>query len=255
MDDVKNICFMEMFHLESYESVTSGNERNLFFFFRMQIALFIRGISLPGADEGILYYLTPDWERLGSAKVWGDAAVQIFFALSPAWGGLITLSSYNKFDNDCYKDSLIVAVSNICTSFFAGLVIFSVIGFLAHELKEDVSKVVDQGAGLAFIVYPEVVARLPIAPIWSILFFVMLLTLGLDSQFALMETVTTAILDGLPVLRNYKTLVVLATTVFGYSGGIIFTTHVSKKKKNKILGLKINIIVEKLSGVNIFPGL
>lgn len=91
-----------------------------------------------------------------SAKVWGDAAVQIFFALSPAWGGLITLSSYNKFTNNCYKDSLIVAVSNIGTSFFAGFVIFSVIGFLAHELAVPVASVVDQGAGLAFIVYPEV---------------------------------------------------------------------------------------------------
>lgn len=88
--------------------------------------------------------------------MWGDAAVQIFFALSPAWGGLITLSSYNKFTNNCYKDSLIVAVSNIGTSFFAGFVIFSVIGFLAHELDVPVASVVDQGAGLAFIVYPEV---------------------------------------------------------------------------------------------------
>lgn len=121
-----------------------------------QIALFIRGILLPGANEGILFYLTPDWKRLMSAKVWGDAAVQIFFALSPAWGGLITLSSYNKFTNNCYKDSLIVAVSNIGTSFFAGFVIFSVIGFLAHELAVPVASVVDQGAGLAFIVYPEV---------------------------------------------------------------------------------------------------
>lgn len=92
-----------------------------------------------------------------SAKVWGDAAVQIFFALSPAWGGLITLSSYNKFTNNCYKDSLIVAISNIGTSFFAGLVIFSVIGFLAHELDVPVASVVDEGAGLAFIVYPEVI--------------------------------------------------------------------------------------------------
>ncbi|XP_015607712.1 sodium- and chloride-dependent glycine transporter 1 isoform X2 [Cephus cinctus] len=189
------------------------------------IALFIRGILLPGADEGILFYLTPDWRRLTSAKVWGDAAVQIFFALSPAWGGLITLSSYNKFTNNCYKDSLIVAVSNIGTSFFAGLVIFSVIGFLAHELNVPVASVVDQGAGLAFIVYPEVVARLPVAPVWSLLFFLMLLTLGLDSQFALMETVTTAILDGIPALRNYKFCVVLTAAVLGYAGGIIFTTN------------------------------
>ncbi|KAK0162879.1 hypothetical protein PV327_006618 [Microctonus hyperodae] len=189
------------------------------------IALFVRGILLPGAEEGILFYLTPDWRRLTSAKVWGDAAVQIFFALSPAWGGLITLSSYNKFDNNCYKDSLIVAVSNIATSFFAGLVIFSVIGFLAHELNVPVASVVDQGAGLAFIVYPEVVARLPVSPIWSLLFFVMLLTLGLDSQFALMETVTTAILDGIPALRNFKVWVVLGVSIFGYAGGIIFTTN------------------------------
>ncbi|XP_035724694.1 sodium- and chloride-dependent glycine transporter 1-like isoform X1 [Vespa mandarinia] len=189
------------------------------------IALFVRGILLPGAKEGILFYLTPDWRRLMSAKVWGDAAVQIFFALSPAWGGLITLSSYNKFTNNCYKDSLIVAVSNIGTSFFAGLVIFSVIGFLAHELDVPVASVVDQGAGLAFIVYPEVVARLPVAPLWSLLFFVMLLTLGLDSQFALMETVTTAILDGIPALRNYKFWVVLSAAVLGYAGGIIFTTN------------------------------
>lgn len=55
----------------------------------------------------------------------------------------------------------------------------------------------------------------------------MLLTLGLDSQFALMETVTTAILDGIPSLRNHKFWVVLTTAIIGYAGGIIFTTNVS----------------------------
>lgn len=70
-------------------------------------------------------------------------------------------------------------------------------------------------------------ARLPVAPVWSLLFFIMLLTLGLDSQFALMETVTTAILDGIPAMRNYKIWVVLGVSVIGYAGGIIFTTNVS----------------------------
>lgn len=128
------------------------------------------------------------------------------------------------------RDTLIVAVSNILTSFFAGFVIFSVIGFLAHELQVEVKNVVDQGAGLAFIVYPEVVARLPVSPLWSVLFFVMLLTLGLDSQFALMETVTTAILDRFPNLRDYKIWVVFIVAVFGYFGGLIFTTNVSYVK-------------------------
>lgn len=63
----------------------------------------------------------------------------------------------------------------------------------------------------------------------------MLLTLGLDSQFALMETVTTAILDAFPALRNYKLWVVLAAAVFGYAGGIIFTTNVSLQKRKIVL--------------------
>lgn len=62
----------------------------------------------------------------------------------------------------------------------------------------------------------------------------MLLTLGLDSQFALMETVTTAILDGIPALRNYKLWVVLGASIFGYAGGIVFTTNVSDNFRKQL---------------------
>ncbi|CAH1787244.1 unnamed protein product [Owenia fusiformis] len=189
------------------------------------IILFFRGVTLPGAGEGIRFYLTPDFSRLKTAKVWTDAAVQIFFSLSPAWGGLITLASYNKFYNDCFKDAMIVSISNISTSIFAGFVIFSIVGYLAHEMKTDVGKVVDQGAGLAFIVYPEVVTRLPVSPVWAVLFFVMLLTLGLDSMFALLETVTTALLDKFPDYRERKTWIVLAMCTLGYIGGLTICTN------------------------------
>ncbi|XP_033114228.1 sodium- and chloride-dependent glycine transporter 2-like [Anneissia japonica] len=157
--------------------------------------------------------------------VWLDAAVQIFFSLSTSWGGLLTLSSYNRFRNNCCFDAMFIAIANCLTSVFAGFVIFSIIGFMAHELGKEVSEVVDQGFGLAFIAYPEALTRLPAAPVWSVLFFFMLLTLGLDTQFTIMETVVTFITDVFPDLRMKKPKVLLASCSFMFLASLICVTE------------------------------
>jgi len=172
------------------------------------IILLIRAVTLEGASAGISFYLKPDFSRLSDINVWKDAAVQIFFSLSVAGGGLITLSSYNRFHNNIVRDTLIVCIGNCLTSFTAGFAIFSVLGFMATELGVEVADVARAGSGLAFEAYPDLVTRLPAAPFWSILFFLMLFTLGLDSQFAIVETVLTGILDFRPKLIPKKTLVV-----------------------------------------------
>uniref|UniRef100_A0AAX7VS08 Transporter n=1 Tax=Astatotilapia calliptera TaxID=8154 RepID=A0AAX7VS08_ASTCA len=178
------------------------------------VILLIRGVTLPGAADGILYFITPKWEKLNDAKVWKDAATQIFFSLSAAWGGLITLSSYNKFHNNCYRDTIIVTCTNSATSIFAGFVIFSVIGFMAHELKVPIEKVADEGPGIAFVVYPEALTRLPLSPFWAIIFFLMLLTLGLDTMFATIETIVTSVSDEYPkYLRKHKPIFTLVCCV------------------------------------------
>ncbi|XP_071821966.1 sodium- and chloride-dependent glycine transporter 2-like isoform X2 [Apostichopus japonicus] len=190
------------------------------------LILLILGLTLPGHEKGIQFFITPDWERVADPQIWLAAAIQIFYSLSAAWGGLITLSSYNKFHNNCYADSMFVAIANCCTSIFAGFVIFSIVGFMAHELNQDIEDVVDQGYGLAFIAYPEAVARLPASPVWSILFFLMLLTLGLDSEFAIIETVVTAIVDEFPdKLRNKKPIVLAVVCIIGYLIGLICVTE------------------------------
>ncbi|XP_060080599.1 sodium- and chloride-dependent glycine transporter 1-like [Ylistrum balloti] len=171
------------------------------------LILLVRGLTLPGAGEGIKFYLIPDFNKLKNFQVWGDAAVQIFYSIGPAWGGLITMASYNKFHNNCYRDAMIVPFVNCGTSVFAGLVIFSVLGFMAHETGVDIEKVVTHGPGLAFVAYPEAMTTLPISPLWAVLFFLMLFTVGLDTQFGMFETMTSAFVDEFPdLLANRKEL-------------------------------------------------
>ncbi|XP_073704394.1 sodium- and chloride-dependent glycine transporter 1 isoform X1 [Garra rufa] len=189
--------------------------------------LFIRGITLDGAVSGIKYYLTPQWEKILDAKVWGDAASQIFYSLGCAWGGLITMASYNKFHNNCFRDSIIISVTNCGTSVYAGFVIFSILGFMANHLGVDVSEVADHGPGLAFVAYPEALTLLPISPLWSLLFFFMLILLGLGTQFCLLETLVTAVVDEIGtdwIIKN-KTYVTLGVAIIGFLLGVPLTSQ------------------------------
>ncbi|XP_043243346.1 sodium- and chloride-dependent glycine transporter 1-like [Amphibalanus amphitrite] len=187
--------------------------------------LLIRGATLDGALDGVKFYITPNVTRLGDAGVWADAATQIFYSLGPSFGGLITLASYNRFKNNCMRDAIVVAFTNCTTSVFAGFVVFSILGFMAKQLGKEVKDVIASGQGLAFIAYPEAVVHMPISPLWAILFFAMLITLGLDSQFTMTETLTTALFDEWPQLRSRKAAVVMGTSVIGFILGLSMTAN------------------------------
>lgn len=170
--------------------------------------LLIRGLTLPGSLDGIKFYIIPRFEELKKFQVWGDAALQIFYSVGMAWGGIITMASYNKFNHDVYKDALIVPLINCGTSIFSGFVIFAVLGFMAHETGVSVDHVVTQGPGLTFVAYPEALSKLPISSLWAVLFFLMLFIIGLDSQFGMFETMLSAFMDEYPTyLRGKKTLI------------------------------------------------
>lgn len=67
------------------------------------LVLIIRGATLPGSLDGVRFYLSSDWSKLLSAQVWSDAASQIFYSLGIGFGGLLSMASYNKFDNNVVR--------------------------------------------------------------------------------------------------------------------------------------------------------
>ncbi|XP_057695908.1 solute carrier family 6 member 4a [Corythoichthys intestinalis] len=191
------------------------------------LVLLIRGATLPGAWRGVVFYLKPDWEKLLSTTVWIDAAAQIFFSLGPGFGVLLAFASYNPFHNNCYKDALVTSSVNCLTSFLSGFVIFTVLGYMAEMRQQDVDAVAkDAGPSLLFIIYAEAIANMPAATFFAIIFFLMIIMLGLDSTFAGLEGVITAMLDEFPnVLVRRRECFVLGLVCVCYLGALSTLTY------------------------------
>lgn len=177
--------------------------------------LLIRGVTLDGASTGIHYYLFPKWEKLLERKVWISAATQVFFSLGPGFGTLLALSSYNKFNNNCYKDAIITSSINCMTSFIAGFVIFSVLGYMSKIQNLPIDEMGMEGEGLIFVVYSDAIATMPGSFFWAILFFFMLITLGLDSTFGGLEAMITGLCDEYPKLLGRRREIFVAVLLGG----------------------------------------
>lgn len=187
--------------------------------------LLVRSVTLDGAGAGLLYYVTPRWEALLGPGPWIDGATQIFFAYSIGMGALPTLGAYNAYNHNSYRDALITCVVNTLTSLIAGVVTFSILGHVALEQGTTVANVVTSGPGLVFLTYPEVVLRLPGAPIWSAVFFTMLVVLGIDSEFCIVEALVAGLADQWPILKTHRKKFTAAVCGLMFLLGLPMVTH------------------------------
>ncbi|KAI1902894.1 hypothetical protein AGOR_G00021010 [Albula goreensis] len=188
------------------------------------VALLINNVQLPGALDGIRFFIIPEWEKLKSVEVWVNGAAQIFNSIGIGFGSLMAMSSYNAFNNNILKDTLAITIINSLTSILAGFVIFSAFGYMSHLQNVPVRDLAVDGPGLVFVVYPQAFVTMPVASLWAVLFFFMLLCLGLDSQFAMVEVMVTSVVDcfGGAILRylKHKEFVVLAVCCIAFFLGI-----------------------------------
>uniref|UniRef100_A0A8C2GSG8 Transporter n=1 Tax=Cyprinus carpio TaxID=7962 RepID=A0A8C2GSG8_CYPCA len=194
--------------------------------FLMLIVLLVRGVTLPGAAEGIKFYLYPNLTRLKDPEVWIDAGTQIFFSYAICLGAMTSLGSYNKYKYNCYRDCMLLGCLNSGTSFVSGFAIFSVLGFMGFLYHMPFFLCLS-GPGLAFIAYPKAVTMMPLPTVWAILFFIMLLLLGLDSQFVEVEGQITSLVDLYPSLlrKGYRREIFIAVIcVISYLLGLTMVT-------------------------------
>ena len=133
---------------------------------------------------------------------WMTAVIVVTLSLSLAKDTLCCkLSKKNTPSRSIHLDPTLPhnnSILDFVTSIIASIVIFSILGELSLKLKLPIEEVVRGGQGLAFVAYPEAISLLPLPQLWAVLFFFMLYTLGLDSEFALLETVLTGFYDTFP---------------------------------------------------------
>lgn len=159
------------------------------------IALLVRSVTLRGADQGFYYLISTDWNKLKSPETWIEGVTQTFYGYSLGVGTLPAFGSYNRFNHNSYRDSVITCIINTITCIFCSVITFCILGFMADIEGTTVEDVVDHGPGLVFITYPEVVLKLPASSLWAVVFFFMLALIGIDSEFCNVESFIAGLVD------------------------------------------------------------
>jgi len=111
--------------------------------------LFVLGCTLPGAANGVRFYLEPDWSKIYNPTNLRGAVEQLFFSSSLAMGGMIAYSSYNEFRDNFYRDAIIVIFIDFFTSLLAGFAVFPILGYIAQRTGLPISKVVTSGSNVS----------------------------------------------------------------------------------------------------------
>ena len=176
------------------------------------IFIAIYAACMPGAWEGVLYYITPNFEHFSITTVLA-AMGQLFYSMSLAMGIMITYGSYMKKDVNVPSAVHQVEIFDTGIAFLAGLMIVPAVFAFAGGNQETLNETLTKGPSLMFVILPQVFAKMPGGTIIGTIFFIMVLFAALTSSISLMETVVSVIQDKFKVNRKAACLIVFVGSV------------------------------------------
>ena len=190
--------------------------------FVILVIMAVRVAFMPGASEGYKFFLSCDFEKAFSADTIMMAMGQAFFSLSVGMGCMVTYASYFKKNNNVISTSFNVSILTLLVSVLAGLVIFPAVYSAGLEPTE--------GPSLVFVTLPEIFKGMPLASLWSAIFFLLVVLASLTSTISFHEVLTAYFGEEFKLSRKNAAIVttvvsiVLSAVTFTQLFGIDFFT-------------------------------
>jgi NSS family neurotransmitter:Na+ symporter len=157
------------------------------------IIIAVRSVTLPGAQEGISWFLVPDFSKI-NASVALAALGQVFFSLSLGMGCMVTYGSYLDKSSNIARSGFTIPLLDTVIAFVAGLAILPAVFAFGFEPA--------QGPGLMFVTLPAVFSQMPAGQIFAIIFFILVIFAALTSAISLLEVITSYLVDEKQLKRN-----------------------------------------------------
>lgn len=207
-DPLMILCYTGVFVFANYfilaRGIVDGIERAVKFLmpllFVFLIVMVIRNITLPGAAQGIEFYLLPDFSKI-TPQLFIKVLGQVFFALSLGFGVLITLSSYLDKKENLVKTATITGVVNTLIAVAAGFMIFPSLFTFGIEPTA--------GPALVFQSLPIVFSNMWGGTVFATIFFSLLVVAALTTSITIYEVLITALVEKAKISRKRAIALVL----------------------------------------------
>jgi len=173
----------------------------------IMILLALRAVTLPGAIDGLSYYMKPDLSKLTDPNVFNAALGQAFFSLSLGMGAMITYGSYLRKRDGIAGSAIWIVLLDTSIALLAGFIIFPA-GFSMEGFDPS-----SGGPGLIFVVLPQLFATLPGGQLFGIAFFVLLAMAALTSMISLLEVPVAHLIDTYHWERTHAVVVITIVTM------------------------------------------
>ncbi|XP_021369141.1 sodium- and chloride-dependent betaine transporter-like [Mizuhopecten yessoensis] len=189
------------------------------------VIIWIRTLVSPGAVAGMKYFLTPNLRKFGELELWVQAGFSAVFSLGTAHGGVMELGSGASFRTSVLSASVIPCVIDIFGSIFTSMVVYSVIGVMAHESGMQLGETLFSGNSAAFVAFSRAFSFFPLPNLWLVLFFLAFLVATSDIIIIFYEILNRCLQNFVPGLRDRPKTSFAAMFVISFLANLPFCTQ------------------------------